>query len=113
MNTITRDTVLVALREHIGKENGISAARLVRKISGDMFCLLDERQLRQVIVELRHEGHHIGAHPSTGYYLCRSPAELNEACLFLYERAMTSLTQISAMKRISLPDLAGQLKLPT
>jgi hypothetical protein len=32
--------------------------------------------------------------------------------LFLYHRAMTSLKQVAAMKRVSLPDFRGQLNLP-
>jgi hypothetical protein len=34
-------------------------------------------------------------------------------CNFLYDRAMTSLRQIATMRRVSLPDLRGQLHLPT
>lgn len=118
---INRDSVLVALRDHIGQHNGISTKALVRAITGQaeygqtaLFeAAADERTLREVIVELRCEGHHIGAHPTRGYYLCETADELNEACLFLYERAMTSLVQISKMKQVSLPDLKGQLRLPT
>lgn len=33
--------------------------------------------------------------------------------LYLYRRAMTSLAQVSAMQRVSLPDLRGQIHLPT
>ena len=113
MTPVTRSTVLSALARHIGKENGISAAKLVHEITDDLFSLIDERKLREVIVELRNEGYHIGAHPSSGYYMCATPEELDEACLFLVDRAMTSLQQVSAMKKIALPDLKGQLKLPT
>ncbi|MEX2524468.1 MAG: hypothetical protein WD750_05890 [Gammaproteobacteria bacterium] len=113
MADINRDTVLTALRRHIGKRNGLSARKLVREIKGPDATERDERILRFVIVELRNEGYHIGAHPRCGYFICETDAELNETCLYLHDRAMTTLTQISAMKNISLPDLKGQLKLPT
>jgi hypothetical protein len=45
--------------------------------------------------------------------MASSPEELNETCEFLYDRAMTSLSQVSRMKQISMPDLRGQLHLPT
>jgi hypothetical protein len=116
MSEITRDTLLAVLRDHIGKAKGITARALVEK-------LLDgaprsefagaERHLRDLVVVLRNEGHHVCAHPSTGYYLAETPEELDETCAFLQHRALCSLSQVSAMKRVSIPDLVGQLKLPT
>jgi hypothetical protein len=51
-------------------------------------------------------------HPSTGYHLAGTAAELDRTCEFLFGRSMTSLKQVSAMKRVTLPDLRGQLGLP-
>ncbi len=109
---ITAPRVLDALSRHIGRGNGVSAAELVEEITGRR-CPRSERDLRREIVILRLQGHHICGRPETGYYMARRAEELDDTCEFLYERAMTSLTQIAAMKRISLPDLRGQLKLPT
>lgn len=108
---ITRDDVLWALRRHIGSENGASARALVGEIRGTTTAG-DERALRHQIEELRREGHHICGHPSTGYFIARDEAELVRTCGYLYARAMTSLQQIAAMRRVSLPDLRGQLRLP-
>jgi hypothetical protein len=44
--------------------------------------------------------------------LAATEEELNRTCLYLHDRAMTSLRQVAAMKRVSLPDLRGQLRLP-
>lgn len=110
---ITRDTLLAALRAHIGKRHGVTATALCRQILGAEPTPGDERHLRDLVVELRREGHHICAHPSTGYFLAANAEELDETCLFLYDRAMTALTQIARMKKVSVPDLHGQLHLPT
>lgn len=110
----TKDEVLFALRRHIGKRNGVTAEDLVAELTGKAGPdPVAERQLRKVITELRMAGHHICAHPKTGYFIAQTDEELNQTCEFLYERAMASLVQVSRMKNVSLPDLRGQLHLPT
>ncbi|RMG56327.1 MAG: hypothetical protein D6717_06835 [Gammaproteobacteria bacterium] len=108
-----KSDVLEALRAHIGSMNGVHARDLVKEITGGYSCPPLERRLRQLITELRLDGHHVCAHPETGYFMAANEDELNQTCLFLYERAMTGLAQVSRMKKISLPDLRGQLRLPT
>lgn len=108
-----QDDVLLALTNHIGREHGARADTLVREITNGHTCPACERRLRELITELRLQGHHICAHPSSGYYVAANEEELIATCEFLYERAMTSLRQIAMMRNISLPDLRGQLKLPT
>jgi hypothetical protein len=103
-NAITRDALLAALRHHIGRENGVTVTALTREVLGTE---------PKLVVELRNEGHHVCAHPASGYYLARTPEELADTIAFLRERAMSSLTQIAAMKHVSVPDLFGQLHLPT
>jgi hypothetical protein len=65
-----------------------------------------------VVEEARKAGERICATPEAGYYIAETDAELDRTCAFLYSRAMTSLSQIAAMKRVALPDLRGQLRLP-
>lgn len=118
MSTLSTATVLSVLSRHIGRENGATAEQLVREISGfaepgQALAAVITRQLREAVVQLRLEGHHVCATPEHGYFLAASAEELDATCLFLHERAMTSLKQIAAMKKISLPDLRGQLHLPT
>jgi len=108
---IDKHSVLAALSQHIGKARGLSAKDLVAQITWERATDAQCRMLRHVIEELRHEGHHICAHPSNGYFIAANSQELNEACEFLLSRAMTSLHQISKMKKVSLPDLHGQLGL--
>lgn len=112
--TLTPASVLEALSRHIGRERGIAATQLVCEILHTLGRdPVQERRLRRIVEDLRLEGHHVCATPDRGYFLAANAEELDQTCLFLHERAMTSLKQIAAMKRISLPDLRGQLHLPT
>lgn len=106
-----KERLLAVLSHHIGAENGASAAALARAVRGYAAGPADERKIRYAIEDLRAEGHHVCAHPSTGYYIAENDEELDRTCTFLYRRAMTSLRQVAAMKRVSLPDLAGQLNI--
>lgn len=112
-NELTRDTLLVALRQHIGRRHGVTATALCRQVLGTQPTGGDERQLRTLVVELRLEGHHVCAHPRDGYFLAANAEELEETCSFLKSRSMSGLQQISAMKRVAIPDLIGQGRLPS
>jgi hypothetical protein len=112
-NELTRDTLLIALRQHIGRRHGITATALCREVLGSHPTSGDERFLRTLVVELRMLGHHVCAHPRDGYFLADSSEEMEETCAFLHSRAMSSLQQESAMKRVSIPDLIGQQRLPS
>lgn len=109
---LTPTAVMVALVHHQGADQGVSCKVLVEEIAGLYACKADERRLRTIIEQLRRDGHGICGTPETGYFLARNDAELVRTCNFLYERAMTSLAQIAAMRRVELPDLRGQLRLP-
>lgn len=89
------------------------AQDLVREVLGGETSLALERDLRYIIEELRRNGHHVCGHPSAGYFIAANDAELIRTCDFLYHRAMTTLSQIAAMRKVALPDLRGQLRLPT
>ncbi len=109
-----KNDVLMALRNHIGEQQGVRSDVLVAEITGQPNPdPVAERHLRKLVTELRLEGFHICAHPKSGYFIAANDEELNQTCEFLYERAMASLTQVSRMKNVSLPDLRGQLHLPT
>ncbi|HKJ94925.1 MAG TPA: hypothetical protein VKA32_04785 [Gammaproteobacteria bacterium] len=113
MSDITPELVLAALASHIGAGNGIGVRALTARVTGRDSTPAAERSVRSAINELRRAGHHVCAHPSTGYFIARTPEELDRTCEYLHDRAMCSLEQIAAMKRISVPDLRGQLHLPT
>jgi hypothetical protein len=108
---LTPERVLGELLPRQGAANGITARDLVYVLTGKQ-SPAEERRLRLVIERLRLLGHPICAHPALGYYVAANDSDLNYTCSFLYGRALTSLRQISAMKRVALPDLRGQLGLP-
>lgn len=108
---LTPDTVLAHLQCCVGEASGCTADQLVLAITG-RHGEAEQRRLRQIIEALRTAGHRICANPAHGYYLAANENELDRSCSFLFDRAMTSLRQVSAMKRVALPDLRGQLGLP-
>lgn len=108
---LTPSRVLAALADRRGAANGVSAKRLVCLLTGEESAA-GERELRSVIEALRVAGHPVCATPASGYFLANTDEEMNTTCAFLYSRAMTSLRQVAGVKRVALPDLRGQLRLP-
>lgn len=109
---ITADQVLAALQQHRGKNAGIHVRALVQAITGrESNPAAQERRVRTLITELRLAGNEICGKPESGYFLAQNPAELEDTCKYLRSRAMSSLMQESRMRRMSLPELAGQLLL--
>lgn len=114
MLQITPAQVLTELSHHIGQANGIHVANLVQRITGQLLCAEHlERRVRQIVTELRMDGAHICGHPTSGYYMAESAAELEQTCAFLRSRAMSSLVLESRMRRIGMAELLGQITLPT
>jgi hypothetical protein len=111
---ITRDQVLAALYRHVGAAHGVRVDALVREITGaPVSSPAAERQVRSQVSELREEGYPIAAHPAHGYFVCETAEELQMCCAFLRSRAMHSLRLEAQMRRISLGELLGQIRLPT
>lgn len=106
---ITPDSVLAALVMRVGPANGVSARQLAAEVLGTEPTAGDERSLRQVIEKLRGDGHAICATPEEGYHHAADAADLNRTCAYLVRRAITSLRQVAAMKRVAMPDIYGQL----
>lgn len=110
---LTPAALLHALRGCVGEAHGATAEQLVTCVTGRTHARPSElRHMRKIIEALRGAGHPVCAHPAHGYYLAANGPELERGCRFLRDRAMTSLRQESAMRRISLGDLIGQLRLP-
>jgi biotin operon repressor len=103
----TSSQLLTTLSRHIGKGNGIGVKQLAQMHE------IAERQVRHLISELRDDGQAVCGTPQDGYYIAATPEELQQTCEFLRNRAMHSLGLEAKLRRIPLPDLLGQLHLPT
>lgn len=106
MQLITKADVLAVLEFHMGKHYGIGARDLAEHLG------IPPRRLRQLISELREDGHAVCGLPESGYYLAETVAELEQCCAFLRSRAMHSLVLEARLRKVPLPELIGQLKLP-
>ncbi len=103
----TAHDLLAVLTRHIGRGNGITVQVLAEQLG------TTERQVRALVSELRMDGNAICGHPRDGYYIADTPEELDETCQFLRNRAMHSLQLESRLRKIPMPDLLGQLHVPT
>ena len=92
---------------HVGAGRGISAADLATYLGCDL------RQLRKLITQARFDGIALCGKPADGYFIGERAEEVEETCRLLRSRAMHSLLLESAMRRMPLPTLIGQLSLPT
>jgi hypothetical protein len=107
---ITCQSVQSALTRHVGREAGVTARELVVEICG-AWSAGAERELREVVVELRTQGIAVCAHPASGYFIARDQAELQLCINFLVERIRTTAGQVRQLQRLAKPDLHGQRRL--
>lgn len=97
---IAKHHVLAELQRHVGADEGIHMRDLVGRILNTVLVTdAHERKVRELITELRNEGHQICAHPGSGYYIAANAKELDDTCRFLLERSQSSVDQVCAMRR--------------
>jgi hypothetical protein len=108
---IIPETVLPVLQCHQGAEAGVSVGQLVEEVTGEESTPGLERQMRQVMVELRLKGMPACATPDHGYFWGITAEEVRETARHLSKRSITGLMQASKMSGIGLTTLAGQLEL--
>jgi hypothetical protein len=114
MTPISQAQVIGELARHVGQANGVHVRDLVTRITGQsVSCAFMERRVRTLVTELRLEGSPICGNPASGYFFAETAAELEDTCSFLRSRAMSSLVIESRLRRISMPELLGQMLLPT
>jgi hypothetical protein len=106
-----------ALADHIGEEKaldmGILYERVFEKPPGG-HKINSTRALRTIITQLREEGTPIGSVSTTnqgGYYLARSDSEVLEYVERLRKRGIQALKMAAHIKKKSLPEYLGQLRL--
>ncbi len=100
--------VMKILRKHRGRQSAVKVDRIVQ-LTG-----INERQVRDIVRHLIHE-HRAPVGSSTqkpyGYYWIVSGEEAEATVKALERRGISVLTRAADIKRITLPELLGQLKL--
>lgn len=107
---------LVELQKHRGRQNAVSMAELYEKVYGETprDKISSTRPLRRVLTELRKMGFPVCSvmtGKETGYFLAETAEEIESFCETMEKRVMKTLYLLSRVKKLSLPEYLGQLKL--
>jgi len=111
-----RGAILAALTGHIGEPNAIGMGELYEQVFGEPWKnrINDTRALRKAITDLREEGVPVCSVATSyggGYYLAAAGSELTEYMRRNERLALKKLMRNARMKKISLPDYLGQMRL--
>lgn len=101
---------------HIGETNAISMGELYERVFEEKWRnkVNDTRKIRSLINKLCSEGIAVCSTTNQnngGYYLAAAGSEVNDYLRRLERRALRILWRISKIKKISLPELLGQMRL--
>ena len=102
-----KDALLALLSRHIGEAAGITAEAIAAALD------IAPREVRKLVTDLREDGIALMAHPAHGYFIAATEEERERYSAWLYSRAMKTLRLLAQMRRCSMADLIGQLRLPT
>lgn len=105
------ETVRTCLQAQVGRDQALKAAEIVELATGQRSSADRERRLRELIKQLRLAGDPVCSHSAHGYYWAAEPQEIEAACQWLRGKALSSLAQVSTLRRVALPPVAGQLTL--
>ncbi|MDZ7831653.1 MAG: hypothetical protein U5L07_07860 [Desulfobacterales bacterium] len=113
-----KSTLLQVMTEHVGRENAIGMGELYDRVICEPWThrINDTRYLRKLLTELRRDGVPICSSASReggGYYLAAAGSELARYCENLHRRALSLLSREARLKKMTLPELVGQLSLET
>lgn len=112
-----KDQVRALLREHVGPENCITMTQLFHHATGEPVIpnrrYDQSRIVRSLVEELRRDGCPIGLHGGIngGYFWARSADELDPTVQWFHRRALSSLKQEAALKRVPFEELLKQYQL--
>ena len=108
--------ILMVLSRHVGEEKAIDMGELYSRVFNEPYThkINHTRRLRTIITALRRKGVPIGstaAKNGGGYYLVRAGSELDSYCGRLRRAALNKLAMEAKLRRISMPELLGQMQL--
>lgn len=113
---VLKSRLLMVMPRHIGAAKSIGMGELYETVFGEDYehRINDTRRLRKIVTELRHDGVPICSSPGRsggGYYLASAGSELAEFCEKLRKQALRKLSMEAKIRKITLPELIGQLRL--
>ena len=102
--------------QHVGPEKRIGMGELFQEVFGRPWRhrINDTKVLRRLITEMRRDGQPVMSDTSTtngGYWIAASSSEINAWCDHSKRRALSILSRISRIKRVSLPEYLGQMQI--
>jgi hypothetical protein len=106
-----------ALFDHVGKEHAVGADVLYTEVFGEKVPhkINDTKPLRKLITAIRGQGRAIASVCSAnggGYYIPRAGSELDDYCRrMLHMPALRKLAMEAKIRKVSLPELIGQMSL--
>ena len=111
-----KSKLMAEMVQHIGGHNAISMAALYQLVYGQQWknMVNDTRKIRQLVTKLREEGVPICSSKrlnNSGYYLAAAGSELTDYTRRSERSALGILARNAKIKKISLPDYMGQLRL--
>ena len=108
-----RQRLYALMIAHIGPDKKIGMGELYESVfPGRKYHhrINDTRMLRKFITEMRADGMPVLS-DGAGYWLSASSSELNQYCDKTKRRALGMLARCSRMKKVSLPEYLGQMRL--
>jgi hypothetical protein len=107
-----RQRLYALMIQHIGPDKKVGMGELYEAVIGKSYSnrINDTRLLRKLVTEMRSDGMPVLS-DGAGYWLSASSSELNQYCERSKKRALSMLARCSRMKKVSLPDYLGQMRL--
>jgi len=109
-------SLMMALAGHVGAHNAIGMGELFEEVFGAEWShrINHTRQIRRLVTKLRRDGAPIcsvSAQDGGGYYLAAAGSELEDFLRRDTMRALRILDRNAKIKKITLPEYLGQMKL--
>jgi biotin operon repressor len=98
---------VTVMQNHIGKANAISGEDLARSLG------TSPREMRKMTGAVIDDGVALCSHPANGYWIAENAKEVEATCQFHRSRALHELGKEAKLRKLTLPDLLGQLHLRT
>lgn len=111
-----RMKLYMVMMQHVGPDKKIGMGELYETVFGKRWThrINDTKQLRILITEMRRDGQPVMSDSSSssgGYWIAASSSEINDWCDRVKVRALSMLKRISTIKKVSLPEYIGQIRL--